>query len=94
MGAQEYLVDVRHARVPPIVKTKDGANYVEAGGKLWFVAEWIESLTPVTKDLEGAKLLCSALGEFHRLSKGYVPRAKQKQLQDCTNGEAIMKTSL
>jgi len=73
LGAQEYLVDVRHARVPPIVKTKDGANYVEAGGKLWFVAEWIESLTPVTKDLEGAKLLCSALGEFHRLSKGYVP---------------------
>jgi CotS family spore coat protein len=73
LGAQEYLVDVRQARVPPIVKTKDGTNYVEAGRKLWFVAEWIESLTPVTKDLEGAKLLCSALGEFHRLSKGYVP---------------------
>ncbi|NUK30407.1 CotS family spore coat protein [Parageobacillus sp. VR-IP] len=73
LGAQEYLVDVKHARVPPIVKTKDGTNYVEAGGKLWFVAEWIESLKPVTKDLEGAKLLCSALGEFHRLSKGYVP---------------------
>jgi CotS family spore coat protein len=73
LGAQEYLVDVRKAKVPPIVKTKDGVNYVEAGGKLWFVAEWIEPLKPVSKDLEGAKLLCSALGEFHRLSKGYVP---------------------
>ncbi|HZG59145.1 MAG TPA: CotS family spore coat protein, partial [Anoxybacillus sp.] len=49
LGAQEYLVDVQQARVPPIVKTKDGINYVEAGGKLWFVAEWIEPLTPVTK---------------------------------------------
>jgi CotS family spore coat protein len=73
LGAQEYLVDVQAARVPPIIKTKDGKNFVEAGGKLWFVAEWIEPLTPVTKDLEGAKQLCYALGEFHRLSKGYVP---------------------
>jgi CotS family spore coat protein len=73
LGAQEYLVDVQEARVPPIVKTKDGKNYVEAGGKLWFVAEWIEPLQPVTKDLEGAKQLCYALGEFHRLSKGYTP---------------------
>jgi CotS family spore coat protein len=73
LGAQEYLIDVKEARVPPIVKTKDGHNYVEAGAKLWFVAEWIESLAPVTKDLEGAKHLCRALGEFHQLSKGYVP---------------------
>ncbi|AWO73613.1 MULTISPECIES: CotS family spore coat protein [Geobacillus] len=73
LGAQEYLVEVRKARVPPIVKTKDEKSYVEAGGKLWFVAEWIEPLTPVTKDLEGARKLCYALGEFHRLSKGYVP---------------------
>lgn len=73
LGAQEYLVDVQKAKVPPIVKTKDGQNYVEAGGKLWFMAEWIEPLFPVTKDLEGAKQLCHALGEFHRLSKGYVP---------------------
>ncbi|KQL50681.1 spore coat protein CotS [Heyndrickxia shackletonii] len=73
LGAQEYLVDVKKARVPMIIKTKDQQNYVEAGGKLWFVAEWIEPLTPVTKDLEGAKQLCAALGEFHRLSKGYVP---------------------
>ena len=73
LGAQEYLVEVQGARVPAIIKTKDGNNYVEAGGKLWFVAEWIESLTPVTKDLEGAKQLCYALGEFHRLSKGYEP---------------------
>ncbi|KAF0995986.1 CotS family spore coat protein [Geobacillus sp. TFV-3] len=73
LGAQEYLAEVRKARVPPIVKTKDGKNHVEAGGKLWFVAEWIEPLTPVAKDLEGARKLCYALGEFHRLSKGYIP---------------------
>jgi len=73
LGAQEYLVEVQKASVPPIIKTKDGENFVEAGGKLWFVAEWIESLTPVSKDLEGAKHLCYALGEFHRLSKGYIP---------------------
>jgi len=73
LGAQEYLVETKKARVPSIIKTKNQKNYVEAGGKLWFVAEWIEPLEPVTKDLEGAKLLCGALGEFHRLSKGYVP---------------------
>lgn len=73
LGAQEYFVEVQKARVPAIIKSKEGKNYVEAGGKLWFVAEWIESLQPVTKDLEGAKQLCFALGEFHRLSKGYAP---------------------
>lgn len=73
LGAQNYLVHVQKANVPPIVKTKNGTDYVEAGGKLWFVAEWIEPLNPVTKDLEGAKHLCHALGTFHRLSKGYVP---------------------
>lgn len=73
LGAQEYLVEVQKARVPALVKTKDGVNFVEAGGKLWFVADWIEELTPASKDLEGAKQLCYALGEFHRLTKGYKP---------------------
>jgi CotS family spore coat protein len=73
LGAQDYLVKVKKARVPQIIRTNDGNSYVEAGGKLWFVAEWIEPLEPVSKDLEGAKKLCYALGEFHRLSKGYVP---------------------
>jgi CotS family spore coat protein len=76
LGAQEYFVDVKKARVPPIVKTKDGMNYVEAGNKLWFIAEWITPLAPVAKDLTGAKQLCYALGEFHKLSKGYVPPKK------------------
>ncbi|MFD6438489.1 CotS family spore coat protein [Peribacillus sp. NPDC060186] len=75
LGAQRYFVDVKKARVPGIVTTKTGEDYVQAGGKLWFVAEWIEPLTPTTKDLEGAKHLCYALGEFHRLSQGYVPPA-------------------
>ncbi|HHW38346.1 MAG TPA: CotS family spore coat protein [Bacillales bacterium] len=78
LGAQEYLVDVQKANVPPLVKTKDGENYLVMGGKCWFVAEWIEPLYPVTKDLEGAKHLCRALGEFHRLSQGYVPPAKSE----------------
>lgn len=73
LGAQEYLTEVKKARVPKIIKTNQGVNYVEAGGKLWFVAEWIEPLAPVTKDLEGAKQLCYAIGEFHRLTQGYVP---------------------
>ena len=34
LGAQEYLVEVQGARVPAIIKTKDGNNYVEAGGKV------------------------------------------------------------
>lgn len=78
LGAQEYLVDVQNANVPSLVKTKDGENYLVVGGKCWFVAEWIEPLYPVTKDLEGAKHLCRALGEFHRLSQGYVPPAKSE----------------
>lgn len=73
IGAQEYLVNVKKARIPAIVKTKTGANTVEMGGKIWFVADWIEPLTPVSADLEGAKLLSHAIGEFNELSKGYVP---------------------
>lgn len=75
LGAQEYLVVEKKAKVPPIIKTKTGEDWVEAGGKLWFVAEWIEPLEQVAKDLEGAKDLCYAIGEFHKLSKGYVPPA-------------------
>ncbi|WP_096188800.1 CotS family spore coat protein [Evansella halocellulosilytica] len=75
LGAQDYLVEEKGARVPPIIKTRDGKNHVEMGGKLWFVAEWIEPLNPVSKDLEGAKQLCHAIGEFHVLTKGYIPPA-------------------
>lgn len=75
LEAQNYLTRVQNANAPSIVKTKKGADYIELGGKLWFVAEWIEPLKPVSKDLKGAKKLCSALGRFHRLSKGYVPPA-------------------
>ncbi|MET3504572.1 CotS family spore coat protein [Halalkalibacter oceani] len=73
LGAQDYLVHEKNARVPAIIQTTTGENHVNKGGKLWFVAEWIEPLTPVSKDLEGAKALCHALGEFHHLSKGYLP---------------------
>ncbi len=73
IGAQDYLVNEKKARIPPIVKTKLGNNTVEMGGKIWFVADWIENLSPVSADLEGARLLSHAIGEFHQLSKGYVP---------------------
>jgi CotS family spore coat protein len=73
LGAQEYLVKEKRARVPAIIQTKTGENYVEMGGKLWFVAQWIETLRELPQDLEGTKKLCYALGEFHKLSQGYVP---------------------
>ncbi|TYS67773.1 CotS family spore coat protein [Sutcliffiella horikoshii] len=73
IGAQEYLVNEKNARVPAIIKTKSDSNVVVMGGKIWFVAEWIEPLQPVSADIEGAKLLSNAIGEFHQLSKGYVP---------------------
>ncbi|MFC0561300.1 CotS family spore coat protein [Halalkalibacter alkalisediminis] len=72
IGAQDYLVHEKKALVPPIFKTKTGESFVEMGGKLWFVAEWI-TLTEASKDLIGAQQLCAGLGEFHRLSKGYEP---------------------
>jgi len=71
--AQQYVLR-NGGRVPGIILTKDGANSVVAGGKLWIVTDWIEELTPVAKiDLEGAMTLCHGLGEFHHWSKGYVP---------------------
>jgi CotS family spore coat protein len=76
LGAQRYLDEVKLARVPSIFQTKNGQDYIEAGGKLWFIAKWLEPLEPVSKDLEGTKKLCYALGEFHRLTKGYVPPNK------------------
>jgi hypothetical protein len=61
-----------------------------SGEKLWFVAEWIEPLEPVTKDLEGAKHLCYALGEFHRLM-GMFPHMGLKLLRGFINGQRPMK---
>lgn len=74
VGAQDYVVK-QGGRVPELKKTKEGALYVEEGGKLWIVTDWIETLTPASKDLEGAQALCYGLGEFHRQSRGYVPPA-------------------
>ncbi|CAM3564333.1 CotS family spore coat protein [Marinicrinis lubricantis] len=72
VGAQEYLVQ-KGARVPALIRNKQGDNCTEAGGKLWIVTNWIE-LAPASKiDLEGASALCYGLGEFHKLSKGYIP---------------------
>lgn len=73
VGAQAYMSGLGH-RVPSFIPTKEGHYYVEAGGKLWIVTDWIEPLVPVSKvDLEGASQLCFGLGEFHKNSKGYVP---------------------
>ncbi|GAB6170703.1 hypothetical protein JCM15765_01810 [Paradesulfitobacterium aromaticivorans] len=72
IGAQDYLVK-QGGRVPELKKTKEGLLYVEKGGKLWIVTDWIETLTPASKDLEGAYALCYGLGEFHRHSQGYIP---------------------
>lgn len=86
LGAQEYLCQQK-ARVPAIVKTNTGEKCVLAGGKIWFVAEWIESLTPPPKDLDGAKKLCYGLGEFHRLSKGYRPPSNAESASRVGNWE-------
>ncbi|MED4585252.1 CotS family spore coat protein, partial [Brevibacillus choshinensis] len=72
VGLQEYVVQ-QGARVPALIPAKDGKLFVEMGGKLWIVTDWI-NLTPATKvDLIGAQELCYGLGEFHRHTKGYVP---------------------
>lgn len=72
IGLQDYLVK-QGARVPKLIPTNSGELYTEIEGKLWIVTDWIEQLVPASKDLEGAKLLCYGLGEFHRHSQGYVP---------------------
>jgi spore coat protein SA len=72
VGAQDYLVG-QGGRVPELKKTRNGASYIEKGGKLWIVTDWIENLAPATKDLKGAQALCYGLGEFHRHSRGYIP---------------------
>ncbi|WP_188068756.1 CotS family spore coat protein [Brevibacillus brevis] len=74
---QEYVVK-QGARVPALIPARNGSLYVEKGGKLWIVTDWI-ALQPATKvDLVGAQELCYGLGEFHRHSKGYVPPAGAK----------------
>jgi CotS family spore coat protein len=72
VGLQEYVVK-QGARVPALIPAKDGKMFVEMGGKLWIVTDWI-ALQPATKvDLVGAQELCYGLGEFHKHSKGYMP---------------------
>jgi CotS family spore coat protein len=73
IGAQDYLF--RHgARVPAFVPTKSGKLYTEVGRKLWIINKWIKPLAQATKiNIEGAQKLCYGLGEFHKLSRGYIP---------------------
>ncbi|MGG1661525.1 CotS family spore coat protein [Brevibacillus sp. NRS-1366] len=72
VGLQDYVVK-QGARVPALIPAKDGKLFVEMGGKLWIVTDWID-LQPATKvDLTGAQELCYGLGEFHRHTKGYIP---------------------
>ncbi|RNB76511.1 CotS family spore coat protein [Brevibacillus panacihumi] len=72
VGLQEYVVK-QGARVPALIPAKDGKLFVEKGGKLWIVTDWI-ALQPATKvDLVGAEELCYGLGEFHMHTKGYIP---------------------
>ena len=73
IGAQDYLVS-QGARVAPMVAARDGQLFVVNEGRIWMVTDWIEGLAQATKvDLEGAAALCYGLGEFHRLSQGYMP---------------------
>ncbi|ASS75145.1 hypothetical protein CIG75_09235 [Tumebacillus algifaecis] len=71
--AQQYLKE-KGARVPGLIPSITGQLSVEHGGKMWIVTDWIEPLTPAAKiDLTGAEQLCYGLGEFHKMSQGYVP---------------------
>lgn len=77
VGLQEYVVK-QGARVPALIPAQDGKMFVEKGGKLWIVTDWI-ALQPATKvDLVGAEELCYGLGEFHMHTKGYIPPAGAK----------------
>ncbi len=68
--AQEYLVK-QGARVPKLIPAKSGETFVEAGGKLWIVTDWVD-ITPASQvDIKGFGMLCYGLGEFHNHSKGY-----------------------
>ncbi|GED70341.1 hypothetical protein BRE01_40430 [Brevibacillus reuszeri] len=72
VGLQDYVVK-QGARVAALIPAKDGKLFVEMGGKLWIVTDWIP-LQPATKvDLVGAQELCYGLGEFHSHTKGYRP---------------------
>jgi CotS family spore coat protein len=81
--AQKYLAN-QGASIPSLIPTIEGEKYVLAGGRLWIVTEWIESLQPATEsNLEEAQALSEALGEFHRLSKGFNPPP------DCTPSSVL-----
>ncbi|WP_408638522.1 CotS family spore coat protein, partial [Paenibacillus baimaensis] len=88
VGAQQYMVE-QGAKVPAFIPNKENTLYVEAGGKLWIVTDWIEPLQQVSKiDLEGAVALCYGLGEFHKHSQGYAPpfgAAKSSRLYGWSN---------
>lgn len=71
--AQVYLKEQK-ARVPAIIPAKDGSMAVAWNQNLWIVTDWIEGLVPANKSvIEGPSALCYGLGEFHRISQGYVP---------------------
>jgi hypothetical protein len=73
IGAQDYLVK-QGARVPALIPARDGLLYTLVEGKVWIVTDWIDALVQAPKvDLTGAASLCYGLGEFHRLSRGYLP---------------------
>jgi len=80
VAAQDYLVN-KGARVPPLVPNKKGKLYVELGGKVWIVSKWIDTLAQAEKmNLTSAQQLSYGLGEFHKLSVGYLaPKGAEKK---------------
>ena len=79
VGAQLYVVQ-QGARVASVIPTKENHLYVQAGGKLWIVTDWVTPLEQLMKiDLEAASALCYGLGEFHHHTKGYTPPTGSKK---------------
>jgi len=79
VGAQLYVVQ-QGARVASLIPTKENHLYVQAGGKLWIVTDWVTPLEQLMKiDLEAASALCYGLGEFHHHTKGYTPPTGSKK---------------
>ncbi len=62
------------ARVPAIMKTKDGLPYVNNNGTVYIIYEWFPNArNPVFAQKEELKQTVIALAQFHRTLEGYIP---------------------
>ncbi|MGG7142178.1 CotS family spore coat protein [Clostridium nigeriense] len=71
LSAIKHLKNRGFNKIPEIINTKDGLEYISLGNNYAYLNKWIDSKSCNYKDLGQLKLASETLGELHNCSEGF-----------------------